>query len=253
MEQKTKMHVNLSFWEYIARQGEVLQKRIREIAMMSLNRFYKYHMSKGKRVTAFLISLALAVSLTACASQPVGEQAGLPLDDLPGNVLSGEVSDSTPPSAPERSDFPEQTREPVFPTYTTGKGNQVEGGFQVYLPDGWMDKVAAENFETDTTYALEFFHIASRDAGDGGHLVSIHAFPEETGDPEFPQERVLGTLVEDEVEGVTYVLYAVFPSDVQGSIDAMDEYQELSEQVDDLLASVEARGRFTFVPADETS
>ena len=36
MEQKKKMHVNLSFWEYIMQHGEVLQKRVRETVMMSL-------------------------------------------------------------------------------------------------------------------------------------------------------------------------------------------------------------------------
>ena len=195
-----------------------------------------------RKLAALSLSLLLAAALPACAGRPDGQSVGT------AHSAPAQPSPSGKAPAPEHKPS-EQVGEPVFPTYTTGRGDQVEGGFQVYPPEGWAGKVAAENYETDTTYALEFYHIASRDAGDGGHLVSIHAFPEETGDPEFPQERVLGTLTEDGGAGTAYVLYAVFPTDVQGSVDAMDEYQELSGQVDDLLASLEARPGFAFTPA----
>lgn len=207
---------------------------------------------RKRSLLCLMVFTVLVSLLTSCSSAlDEGKQMSKTTVAESDAVLSQETAESVPTSEPTSSiptdDKPTRTGEPAFPTYTTGKGEQTEGGFQVYLPEEWKEKVAVETYEMDITYGLDFYTASSED-GDRRHLISIYAIPEEIGDPGYADEKKLGTLKENSTEDRGYVLYAVFPSEEQNfSGDAeKKEYQDLFEKVNDLLVTVEAREGYSF-------
>lgn len=132
----------------------------------------------------------------------------------------------------------------VTPSYTTGKGDLVQGGFSVSLPEQWRELAVWENDETDTTYGLSFYEPQSREAGFGGWLFSLLAIPEGLEYDQYPDYKLVGLLTT--VDGFTEHLVAIYPTDVEFTEEAAQTYQSLYDQIPDILNSVTANGDYTF-------
>lgn len=134
----------------------------------------------------------------------------------------------------------------VTPSYTTGKGDVVQGGFSVRVPEGWRELAVWENDETDTTYGLSFYEPKSREAGFGGWLFSLQAFPEGLEYDQYPDYKLVGLLTTE--DGFTEHLVAIYPTDVEFAEEAAQTYHSLYDQIPDILSSVTANKGYTFQP-----
>lgn len=132
----------------------------------------------------------------------------------------------------------------VTPSYTTGKGDVVQGGFSVELPPEWQEQTVWETDETDTTYALAFYEPRSREAGTGGWLFSLLAIPADLDYMEFPDYQLVGFLTSE--DGFTDSLVAIYPTDVEFTEEDAQVYLSLYDQIPDILKSVTANGDYTF-------
>ncbi len=132
----------------------------------------------------------------------------------------------------------------VTPSYTTGRGDVVQGGFAVSLPKEWRELAVWENDETDTTYGLSFYEPRSREAGFGGWLFSLLAFPEGLEYDQYPDYKLVGLLTTG--DGFTEHLVAIYPTDVEFTEEAAQVYLSLYEQIPEILKSVTANGDYTF-------
>ncbi len=132
----------------------------------------------------------------------------------------------------------------VTPSYTTGKGDVVQGGFSVSVPEEWRELAVWENDETDTTYGLSFYEPKSREAGFGGWLFSLIAFPEGLEYDQYPDYKLVGLLTTD--DGFTEHLVAIYPTDVEFTEEAAQTYRSLCDQIPDILNSVTANEGYSF-------
>ena len=132
----------------------------------------------------------------------------------------------------------------ITPSFTTGKGDTVEGNFSVHLPQAWSDAVTYEMHEMDTTYGISFYETKSMKAGAGGLLFTLTSFPEDTDYSFYPSYELVGTLSSE--DGLTENIVASYPSDVQFSDDAYASYNALYEQIPDILAGITAKEGLNF-------
>ncbi len=132
----------------------------------------------------------------------------------------------------------------VTPSYTTGKGDVVQGGFSVDLPGQWQDQAVWETQETDVTYALAFYEPNSRDAGYGGWLFSLMAIPEEMDYADFPDAQLVGRLTAE--DGFVENLVALYPTDVEFDSENEATYQSLYDQIPDILSTVLPTEGYTY-------
>lgn len=132
----------------------------------------------------------------------------------------------------------------VTPSYTTGRGDVIQGGFSVSLPEEWRELAVWESDETDTTYGLSFYEPKSREAGFGGWLFSLLAIPEDLAYDHYPDYKLVGVLTTD--GGFVEHLVAIYPTDVEFTEEAAQTYQSLYDQIPDVLKSVTANEGYTF-------
>lgn len=134
----------------------------------------------------------------------------------------------------------------VSPWYTTGKGDYVQGGFSVELPQAWQDNTVWETDETDTTYALAFYEPQSRAAGTGGWLFSLLAIPTDLDYTEYPDYQLVGTLTTQ--DGFVENLVALYPTDVEFPEEQAELFSALTDQIPDIIATVAATEGYTYQP-----
>lgn len=113
-------------------------------------------------------------------------------------------------------------------TYTVSNGK-----IQVSIPEVWNDVAV---IETDPD-RLSFYEAISNDEGWGGHLVTI-ALYSDLGYQNIPKIRTLGELTDE--DGDHWYVAAWFPTDVQFSETGAANYAAMEEEIDAILASLEA-------------
>lgn len=105
--------------------------------------------------------------------------------------------------------------------------------YSLTLPADWSGRVVTEQWETEGYgYGVAFCEQKSYDDEYGGMLFSISLMHEY---PDFPESRCLGEL--DVVRLANYYVIVSFPSDVQYSDAGMDNYIDMSEDIENVLAT----------------
>lgn len=109
------------------------------------------------------------------------------------------------------------------PGYTTGYGDYVDGAFSVTVPKSWGADFSFAWLETDLTYGMSFYDVASDQAGWGGHLFTLMFYPVDTDYTEIPSYEEVGEVwtIEGYLEG--YIV-ANLPTDVQYSEETSESY-----------------------------
>lgn len=107
------------------------------------------------------------------------------------------------------------------------------GKIQVSIPEVWNDVAV---IETDPD-RLSFYEVISHDEGWGGHLVTI-ALYSDLDYQNMPHYRDLGELTDG--DGNLWYVAAWFPTDVQFSETGAANYAAMEEEIDTILASLEA-------------
>lgn len=93
------------------------------------------------------------------------------------------------------------------------------------LPEGWKDKCDI----TERENSISFYQKASREFG--GHVFTF-AMEDKDEEPVYPNYEVI-------YDDGSAQLLVVYPTDVQFSEEAVEEYTQLSDQVPDILETVE--------------
>ncbi len=132
----------------------------------------------------------------------------------------------------------------IRPTYTSGRGDLMQGDFIVHLPADWADKAVWDFYETDTTYSVSFYEKTSHEAGFGGHLFTLMVLPEGFSYEEYPSYDLLGTLTQDG-QYFSYLL-ALYPTDVQFSNEAAARYQSMEREITSILDALTFPEEITF-------
>ena len=106
--------------------------------------------------------------------------------------------------------------------------------YSLTLPAEFLDKCIWEIFgNEDGTYSLSLYELTAHEEFGGGKLCSLMLFP--TGDESYkdlPDYQMLGSL--DTADGSFYLI-ALFPTDVQFSESTAERYNEMFNQLQDVL------------------
>lgn len=159
-------------------------------------------------------------------------------------LLGGCASQQAPEPSPSPSPSPAAVS--VSPWYTTGKGDYVQGGFSVELPQEWQENTVWETDETDTTYALSFYEPNSREAGTGGWLFSLLAIPTDLDYTEYPDYQLVGTLTTE--DGFVENLVVLYPTDVEFTEEYAELFSSLTDQIPDIIATIAPTEGYTYQP-----
>lgn len=124
--------------------------------------------------------------------------------------------------------------------------------FKLSIPDDWEDAYTLETAEKDETsenpdgavYEQAYYEQTAHDAGDGGLLVRIALYQSRKGYLSLPDYTYLGDLQAE--DGTLYAVIAEFPSDVQFSIEAREQYNQMAAEIPALLRSLEGADGYTF-------
>lgn len=118
--------------------------------------------------------------------------------------------------------------------------------FTVKVPESWSGKVCYQIFRRDyNEYSLNFYHVASRNAGMDGFLFSISLYMD--GTPlDFPDYEELGRLIYRQAE--VYNVVATHPTDVQFPQECQQEYMTLRSEADSVISSFAANSTYQFIP-----
>lgn len=159
-------------------------------------------------------------------------------------VLSGcgqkQAQVSTTPAATEAAvtePAPEtepvtEAKEETVPAYTVSTKY-----YTLTLPAEWEQTCAVELFQQESgLYVLGLYEAIAREEFGGGNLCSIQLMSE--GDDtykDFPSYQWLGQL---ETSDGSYNVIVLYPTDVQFSENAVEAYNEMSAQLQDVLCTL---------------
>lgn len=183
-------------------------------------------------VLTFIIGLLFAL-FSGCASAGQGSETTTKSTTEPMAQATTEATTeaTTAPSSPE-----DLTYAAVTPYYT------------VMLPGYWQDCAIVEQTAggDGNIHSLRFYEKISRPTC-GGHVFSLQLWEANTDITFSPQYKVLGTLTDN--RGVLLKLIAVYPSDVQFEIEAMQIYNKMSGEEARILATFTPAAGCSFTPA----
>lgn len=127
---------------------------------------------------------------------------------------------------------------------------QLEAGSEIFavidtkyytltLPEDWIETCVVDlSQDGDEGNTLSIYEAKSYKANGSGHLFSIILVPTNEDYTFYPSYELLASL--DTPEGSFYAV-AIFPTDVQFSVDTAAVYQEMEAQVKDTLYSISAK------------
>lgn len=120
----------------------------------------------------------------------------------------------------------------------------VEGFYyKVTLPSDWQGKYTREDI-TDNGSRYEAFYQSASMQAEGGHLFSIALMPETEDYTVLPSYDCLGVL---KTPDGTFNMLVIYPTDVQFSEDTAAEYNEMADDIDQIIKTVKATGGAEFV------
>lgn len=120
--------------------------------------------------------------------------------------------------------------------------------FTLTTPDDWEDHLEtefSEGKEKDSpAYEAAYYEKTAYDNKEGGLLFRIVLCTDRQQYLSLPSYAYLGDLTAE--DGTIYAVVAEFPSDVQFSIEAREQYERMSAEVPTVLQSLEAVDGYTF-------
>ncbi len=147
--------------------------------------------------------------------------------------------DQTPPAQSSQADTDGTT-------LISGKTTIETDLFTVKVPESWSGKVCYQIFRRDyNEYTLDFYHVASRNAGMDGFLFAISLYMD--GTPlDFPDYEELGRLIYRPAE--VYNVVATHPTDVQFPQECQQEYTAIRNDADSVISSFTVNSTYQFIP-----
>lgn len=187
---------------------------------------------KKRFALTFIISLLFAL-FSGCVSAGHGSETTTKSTTEPMTQATTEAT--TELSSPE-----DLTYAAVTPYYT------------VMLPGYWQDCAIVEQPAggDGNIHSLRFYEKISRPTC-GGHVFSLQLWEANTDFTFFPQYKVLGTLTDN--RGVLLKLIAVYPSDVQFEMEAMQTYNKMSGEEARILATFTPAAGYSFTPSTNSN
>lgn len=193
-----------------------------------------------KKLIAMLLAVVCVVGLVGCNSKTQ------PQDTTPPETeITQQPTVETPdPNVPEVDgpmdpDIPGNTETPEVPETTPGEEVPVADVievttkyFTVKLPAEWETRFA---HEVADEMHLSLYEAKSHEAEVGGWLVSVELFATKEEYDFLPSYKLLGSISTDNGE---YDMVAIYPTDVQFSEENAEQYTNMSNQIEDILANI---------------
>lgn len=121
--------------------------------------------------------------------------------------------------------------------------------YTLKLPASWKDKYEYEIHDSDGYgYSLNVYHSNSRKQNYGGWLFSIDLLPTLDDVNSYPSIKYLGDLSVYRINN--FYVCATFPTDLQFATSTANEYQQMHNEIDDILDSLAQCGESVFTPAN---
>lgn len=116
--------------------------------------------------------------------------------------------------------------------------------FTLTVPESWRGLFEYEVYPDSESYAytVNLYEIDSHQEMMGGFLFGISLYEEDEDISYLPSYETIGLL---EAKGQTYQVIVEYPTDVQFSDDTAENYQKLSKDMDDVIASLEVKEGYT--------
>lgn len=116
--------------------------------------------------------------------------------------------------------------------------------YSVIIPEDWQDLYDWMIFSSkNNQYTLNFYEKESHAQIEGGFLFGISLYLEDEDYLHLPSYDVLGQLT---VENQIFSVVVEYPTDVQFNENSANVYQQLSDDIDDILASFQAIEGYSF-------
>ena len=178
-----------------------------------------------KQALLFLLVTTLLVAMI-CGCAPAGQ----------GNPATTESSTEATTEATTLPPAPEDLTYAAVTPYST-----------VMLPGYWQDCAIVEQTSggDNAVHSLRFYEKTSRPTC-GGHVFSLWLLPADADYTYLPQYQLLGTLTDN--RGTLLKLIAVYPSDVQFEVDALEIYTKMGGEEERILATFTPAAGYTFTP-----
>lgn len=124
--------------------------------------------------------------------------------------------------------------------------------FTVTLPESWKDLYDCDIYREDyeTGYTICFYEKESRKVIEGGYLFGISLYEEGVDYSFLPSFDELGQI---QTYSKTYEVIVEYPTDVQFNEDTADLYHQLSDQIDDILGTIEAKKGCQYIKNNKSS
>lgn len=121
--------------------------------------------------------------------------------------------------------------------------------YTLKLPTSWKDKYEYEIHDSDGYgYTLSVYHSNSKQQNYGGWLFSIDLLPTLDDINNYPSVKYLGDLSVYRINN--FYVCATFPTDLQFATSTANEYQEMYNEIDNILNSLSQCGESVFTPAN---
>lgn len=120
------------------------------------------------------------------------------------------------------------------------------------MPESWKDLYDCDIYREDyeTGYTICFYEKESRKVIEGGYLFGISLYEEGVDYSFLPSFDELGQI---QTYSKTYEVIVEYPTDVQFNEDTADLYHQLSDQIDDILGTIEAKKGCQYIKNNKSS
>ena len=120
--------------------------------------------------------------------------------------------------------------------------------YTVMVPEDWKDLYEWMMYSaTNNQYTLGFYEKESHAEIEGGFLFGISLYLDDEDYSYLPSYDILGTL---KVENQSFTVIVEYPTDVQFTEDTANAYHQLSDDIDKVLKSFQAKNGCTFEKND---
>ena len=176
-----------------------------------------------RKLIAILLSGIMVFGLVGCVNEKTKENE---IEDIATPTISDVDIAEPETNAPEveapEVEIPEENNMKLETKY-----------YSVQLPEEWEDVCM---YEIQEEKYLHVYEIESNDICDGGWLFSLEVYGPEEDFSFLPSYELIAEFIDGDI---TYSLIAVYPTDVQFSQETAEKYLEMSNQIGNILETIE--------------
>lgn len=181
-----------------------------------------------KKIIAMLLTMICIIGLVGCGNT----------NEPPSNVPP-ETTQNT--ELPEVEESPEIEETPEIGVTTESKMKLTTKYYSIQLPEEWEPYCMYEILDE---MHISVHELESYDTSFGGWLFSIELYGPEEEYEFLPSYKRLGKLSTDTGE---YDMIVIYPTDVQFSQKTAEQYLAMSNQVEDILKTIEIKENAIFL------